>query len=61
MTIEYLCPQCFTRAVTADVHQYECEACGQSWDSLRELAETKPKTEMEQQTLASVASPGDAE
>lgn len=59
MTVEYLCPECRTRAATADVHEYRREACGQSWDSLRDLAETRSKTDEGQATLASVITPGD--
>jgi len=57
--MEYVCPRCHARSVTADVHEYECEACGESWDSLRELAEDRPKTGKTQSTLTSVTTPGD--
>jgi len=59
MTVEYLCPECRTRVVTADVHRYECESCGGTWDSLSDLAEAEPQTDYGQRTLSSVTDPGD--
>ncbi len=58
--MSYDCPECeMKEAVSADVHEYRCDSCGLSWDSLLEFAHHEPQTDSGQQTLTSVATPGD--
>jgi len=56
--MRYECPVCRMREVEADVHEYRCRNCHESWDDLIDLAETQP--DRQRSLTASLTRAGDA-